>query len=235
MNEFDEDSPIINKAILFSLLVGAFGIAIAALAGHSANPPSLQRMTPPTVNASTQTVDAKVVSSENQLAESVASESADKTAASETVQAEVPPFEIGNGLRLARGQPLSAFKEQHPDSQCFDSTIVGCEILNPDAADCPSVQPCDHIVYTFQEGKLDGFVVEYAGDIWRQFLSSSTKQFGRSVHRVAHIGAMSVEGSRWKLTGGAGLLFTRFTGSDFNGNAIARPFSVQYGSDADAK
>jgi hypothetical protein len=234
MNEFDADSPIINKAILLSVLLGAFGIAIAAFAGHPANPPSVQRVTPTTVSASTQVADAKVVSSEVRFAESVAS-SADETAVSDTVQAEVATFEIGNGLRLARGQQLSAFKEQHPDSQCFESTIVGCEILNPDGADCPSVQQCDHVVYTFQEGKLDGFVVEYAGDIWRHFLSASTKQFGGSVHRVAHIGAMSVEGSRWKLTGGDGLLFTHYTGFDFNGNAIARPFSVQYGSDADAK
>lgn len=146
---------------------------------------------------------------------------------------DVAIFDIGNGLHFARGQLLDDFKKQHASSHCFDSSFVGCEIMEPDATDCPSTEVCEHVVYTFQSQKLDGFSVEYPSAVWRQMLTASTKEFGHSKHKSAHIGSMGVETSKWKLADGNSLTFVHYSGSDLNGSAIARPFSVQYGSDAE--
>jgi hypothetical protein len=138
--------------------------------------------------------------------------------------------DIGNGLRFARGQSLENFKNQHDGIQCFESPFVGCEIMAPEGSDCPTVAPCDHAVYIFEARKLNGFTVEYPGATWRRLLAASSKQFGPSAHRASRIGSMGVEISEWELTDGNKLSFLHFSGTDFRGNAIARPFSVHYGS-----
>ena len=112
-------------------------------------------------------------------------------------------------------------------------TVLTPPSLEPDATDCPSTEVCEHVVYTFQSQKLDGFSVEYPSAVWRQMLTASTKEFGHSKHKSAHIGSMGVETSKWKLADGNSLTFVHYSGSDLNGSAIARPFSVQYGSDAE--
>jgi hypothetical protein len=155
--------------------------------------------------------------------------------ATDPIPSATAEFEIGNGLRFARGQLLDDFKKQHTGSSCFDSTFVGCEIMEPQGTDCPSVEACDHVVYIFDDQKLGGFDVNYQGAVWKQLLAASTKTFGHSQHKISRIGSMSVEMSKWKLADGNALVFVHYSGSDFNGNPIAKPFSVTYGSDSDAK
>jgi hypothetical protein len=164
---------------------------------------------------------------------SMPSVATEPTQAPQTTPTNVAIFDIGNGLHFALGQLLDDFKKQHASSHCFDSSFVGCEIMEPDAADCPSTEVCQHVVYTFQSQKLDGFSVEYPSATWRQILAASTKKFGHSQHKNTHIGSMGIETSKWKLADGNSLTFVHYSGSDLNGSAIARPFSVQYGSDAE--
>lgn len=148
---------------------------------------------------------------------------------------DVSIFDVGNGLHFRRGQSLDEFRKQHPRSRCFDSATLGptaevsCEILSPDAEDCPSTEGCEQVTYTFDAQRLDGFMTFLPVTAWRKISAASSKMYGHPQHRNGRVASMLTETSTWKLPNGDFLGLSHSSGSDINGNPIAHGFGVIYG------
>jgi hypothetical protein len=70
---------------------------------------------------------------------------------------------------------------------------------------------------------------------WQRLLNASKKLFGKPRrHHSGRVGSTGVEMIEWQIADGSSLIFAHYSGSDINGNPIAQPFSVHYGSDSKA-
>ena len=138
--------------------------------------------------------------------------------------------DLGNGLNFQAGQSLDVFKTAHPASRCWDlEGDVNCGIDKPTPGDCPSSDPCDQPVYVFRAGVLAGFSASYSESVWRTLMNATVREYGRPLAKGGTVGSMSIRISAWMLKTGNTLRFTHYAGTDFNGNAIARPFTIGYG------
>jgi hypothetical protein len=164
--------------------------------------------------------------------ENVVSEKTDVASASPATPTPTPIIEIGASLRLPLNQPKEEFIRTH-DAKCFQLSDAeeGCEIKYPTKEECPSQQPCTDIVYSFDNGKLSGFMAGYSDEDWNTLrAAANTELSDPNVKYIPPLDGipMSSDYREWKTPNGF-LTFVEHVGVDYQGNALRSPHSIFFG------
>jgi hypothetical protein len=196
-------------------LIAVVATATIMRVGFGATGPSTEIVTPPTAGG-------KVPNSP------LVDGTDDADPPNEAGHPSIPTVDFGNGI-VFRQLPLADF--QNAGASCVDTRAgMTCEIANPENGECPGVQHCATVTYTFNNGYADGISAEYGERAWNAILRRSQQTLGTPTTKYIpanpQVGFfMSSRSWTWRARGHV-LTLVHFEGLDFRGEPIKHPYAV---------